>query len=80
MWHTGKHSAGEVAKIWIHRQQGRETLGLAWGFENPKPIPSDTIPPVKPHLQVVPLSESMRAIPDLTITVFGFAVSFPNES
>lgn len=40
--------------IWIHRQQEeRETLGLDWIFETPKP--NGTLSPTRPHFVIVSL-------------------------
>jgi hypothetical protein len=60
--HAGRHDAGEVAEISTARlddSKERATLGLAWASETPKPIPSDTLPPIRPHLLIVPLSASL---------------------
>jgi hypothetical protein len=32
------------------RQTHRENLDLLWAFETPKPIPTDTVPSVRPHV------------------------------
>jgi hypothetical protein len=48
---AGMRGAGEVAKsyILIQKQRKRE-LGLIWAFETLKPTPSDTFPPIRPHI------------------------------
>jgi hypothetical protein len=49
--HSGRHGVGECAESSTSRWAGirkRETLGLAWVFETPKPTCSDTLPPTRP--------------------------------
>jgi hypothetical protein len=51
----GRHGAGKVAESSTSGSTGsrnREKLGLAWAFEIVRPTPSDTCPPIRPHLLV----------------------------
>jgi hypothetical protein len=36
----------------IPSRRKRQTLGLAWAFDHPKPTPSDTLPPIKPYFLI----------------------------
>ena len=46
---------GVVAKcyILICRKRQREILGLVWTFETSKTMPTDKLPPTRPHLPVL---------------------------
>lgn len=43
---------GRETKRLTNRQ--RDTLGIAWAFESPKPISTVTHPPTRPHLPIIP--------------------------
>ena len=52
-WQAGRHDTGEGAENSTSGSTGnrnRETLGLAWAIEIPKPNPSDILPPTMPYL------------------------------
>ena len=40
--------------IWISSQQENKALGLAWTSETSKPAPSDTFPPTRPDILIMP--------------------------
>jgi hypothetical protein len=67
-WHTGRCGTGEVPESWtsgLAARRKRETLGLAWAFETPKPTPSDRLSPTRSQSLTVPLpmGKPMGAIP-----------------
>lgn len=56
-WPWLRNSSWELTcEIPTMRQRGgeRESTGMLWAFESTKPTPSDTSPPARPHLIILP--------------------------
>ena len=51
---AGSHGAREVAESLCLIQKHKRYLGPVWTLETSKPSPSDTPPPTRPHLLILP--------------------------
>lgn len=49
----GKHGAA-AESTYLDPEGAKNTLGMVESLETSKPTPSDTPPPARPHLQIVP--------------------------
>jgi hypothetical protein len=71
---AGRHGTGEVAEGSTSGLAGKQEesirLGLAWASETSTPASSDTLPPTRPHLLIVPFPMCIWSI-FIQITTMG---------